>query len=89
MYEIGFMLFNRPSIFFISFVIMFNSFGLMLIYFIVFGDTFSSLMVDLTNSVTPNNFFGKRCSYVIILTGSLIPMVIKKELQVGKIAKKL
>lgn len=44
MHEIGFKLFNRLSIFMISGVITFTSFGLIIIYFMVFSGTFSSLI---------------------------------------------
>jgi len=37
LYEIGFMLLGRKSIFMISFIYLINAFGLMLIYFITFG----------------------------------------------------
>ena len=58
LFEIGYMLWKRNSIFFICTIIIMNSFGLMLIYFIVFGDTLSSLMINLLNSVDEHNFFG-------------------------------
>ena len=63
---------------------IFNSVGLMLIYFIVFADTLKSLIIDLT-SVTENDFMGKRQAYVIILAAVLIPVILKKEMQEFKI----
>lgn len=80
LFEIGYILFKRNSIFYICTIIILNSFGLMLIYFIVFGDTLSSLMQNLSNSVDENSFFGQRKAYVIILATLLIPLIIKKEL---------
>jgi amino acid permease len=38
-YEIGYMVHGRGSIFFLCSVFIINSFGLCMIYFIVFGDT--------------------------------------------------
>ena len=50
----------------------------MIIYFIGFGDTFSSLIVNFFSSVTEEDFFGQRKAYIIILTALLIPIIIKK-----------
>lgn len=80
MFEIGFILFNRSSIFFISAIIIFNSLGLIIIYFIVFGDTLKSLIHDFS-SESDNDFFGKRMAYVIILSVILVPIILKKELK--------
>mmetsp|Transcript_85117 Transcript_85117/g.117488 ORF Transcript_85117/g.117488 Transcript_85117/m.117488 type:complete len:156 (+) Transcript_85117:150-617(+) len=44
LYEIGFMLIGRKSIFMISGIMLINAFGLMLIYFITFGQTTASIM---------------------------------------------
>ena len=44
LYELGFVTMGRPSIFYISTVILINSSGLMLIYFMLFGDTFASII---------------------------------------------
>ena len=58
LFEIGFILFKRSSIFYVCTIIILNSSGLMLIYFIVFGDTLSSLMKNLNDSIDEDHFFG-------------------------------
>lgn len=85
LFEMGFILFKRSSIFYICVIIILNSAGLMLIYFIVFGDTLSSLVKNLNDSVDDDNFFGTRKAYVIILSTVLTPLILKKELQELKI----
>ena len=85
LFEIGYIIFKRNSIFLICSIIILNSFGLMLVYFIVFGDTLSSVVMNLNSNVTSDDFFGKRMAYVIILSLSLCPLILKKELQELKI----
>ena len=46
-YEIGYMLYARPSIFAISFILCINSAGMVTAYFYIFGDTFATLVVDI------------------------------------------
>ena len=46
LYEIGYILMGRTSIFVIASVIIINSFGLVIIYFIVFGDTAGQLIAN-------------------------------------------
>ena len=43
LYELGYIIAGRKTIFYISLVIGLNSFGLMMIYFIIFADSASSL----------------------------------------------
>ena len=80
LFEIGYVLFKRPSIFGVCGIIIFNSFGLMLVYFIIFGDTFKTIIRNLTTT-DAHHFFGQRGAYVIVICALLMPLVLKKELQ--------
>ena len=80
MHEMGFILFNRLSIFLISGVLTFTSFGLIIIYFMVFSGTFSTLILDST-SLPEDSFWGKKTIYVLGLSIFLLPFAVKKELQ--------
>lgn len=44
LYEIGYILYGRKSIFLLGSIVIVNSFGLCMIYFIVFGDTFADII---------------------------------------------
>ena len=44
MQEVGFVVLGRKSIFWISFIILINSLGLLIIFFSVFGDTAASIV---------------------------------------------
>jgi len=83
-FEMGYLLFERRSIFVICFVVWFNSFGLMLIYFILFAQTMQELVKDFGkksgkdfgDSVLIQQWF-----YAAILGLMLIPIIIKKQLE--------
>ena len=76
---------GRMSIYWISAIIMLVSFGLMMIYFIVFGDTFKTVVMALSAAITHTNFLGQRGCYVILIWIILLPLALKKELQELKI----
>ena len=84
-YELGFMLYGRPSIYYISAVIAIQAFGLMMVYFIVFADISRSIVVQVFE-LAPSSVFSSRACYCAILGVGLFPQIIKKELKELKIA---
>ena len=46
LYELGYMLMARKSIFLLSGTLVLNSLGLVMVYFIVFSDTMKSVATD-------------------------------------------
>lgn len=81
LYEIGYIIMGRSSIFILASIFIINSFGLCMIYFIVFGDTFGQLVA----SFYPNEDLGtvwytSRWCYSVPLAVVLIPICLKKEL---------
>ena len=81
LYEIGYMLFGRKSIFILASVFFLNGFGLCMIYFIVFGDTAGQLAASFTSDYELGDvWYTSRYCYSLPLALILIPIVIKKEL---------
>jgi len=80
MYEIGYMVLGRSSIFMVGFIQFLNALGLMLLYFIVFGDTSAQLVANVWNEGELDVFWCKRYFYVAILSVLMVPVILKKEL---------
>lgn len=86
MFEIGYYLFGRKSIFFISAMILIWSAGICLIVTIVLGETWGSLMEDIFSlDAETSGWFGVLvmnkpfwCVFVGIV---LAPVIVKKELK--------
>jgi amino acid permease len=57
---------------------MINALGLMMIYFVVFGDTSSQLIAALTGK--EDVFYTERWFYVCIIAGLLMPLILQKDL---------
>jgi amino acid permease len=83
MFEMGFLILGRASIYWISFIIFVNSFGLLIIFFNVFGETTKATMTNIfwadVDTNTPN-FGMKRECWIISLAVCLLPFVLMKEL---------
>ena len=74
---------GRCSIYLVSVMQLISSFGLMMIYFIVFGDTFASISRQLITS--KDNFWTSRVCYVMFLGALLTPLIVQKKLAELKI----
>lgn len=88
MYEQGFVLIGRPSIFLISFLTFINSFGLLIIFFGIFGSTMAQFLTNLFWADVPEdeaNFGMKKICWVMTLAILLLPAVLQKELAELKI----
>ena len=80
LFEIGYMILGRPSIFIQAAILIVNSMGLCMVYFIVFGDTTGQLVASIAGEEWTENFYTCRWFYDVILCVVLIPIVLKKEL---------
>ena len=74
------MIIGRSSIFFLASIFILNAFGLCMIYFIVFGDTFAALVGTLTHTDYDAEIYTTRWIYSVPLAVLLLPVVIQKEL---------
>ena len=79
LYELGFILFKRPSIFIISALISISGLGICILYFILFGKTFASVVNSLSG-LSGDNVFTKT-PFILGLGILLVPILVKKELQ--------
>jgi len=82
LYEIGYMLQGRKAVFLVGFIQFIHSFGLMLIYNIVFSDTAAQLVGGFC---TPPVLLGEawytsRWFYVLLLAVGMFPIIVKKEI---------
>ena len=81
LFELGFMLVGRKSIFIIGIILIINSLGLCLIYFITFGDTMGQLVASFVDGASlGSDWYCSRYFFVLILAASLVAVVLKKEL---------
>jgi len=80
LYEIGYMLSGRSTIFVNAIICVINSIGLMMIYFIVFSETMGQLVGSFWDKKLGEAWYSDKPTYVLGLGVLLIPVVIKKEL---------
>ena len=81
LYEIGYMIMGRKSIFLLASILIINSFGLCMIYFIVFGDTAGQLAASFVDGETLDSiWYTSRWCYSVPLAAVLLPICLKKEL---------
>lgn len=83
MYEQGFCLIGRTSIFVIALLTFIQSYGLIIIFFEVFGETMAQFMTNLFwADVLPGdeNFGMHKTCWIVSLGVLLIPFVVMKEL---------
>lgn len=80
LYEIGYMVQGRKSIFLVALIQTVNSTGLMLIYFIVFGSTAGQFVGGFTGYALDEIWYTSKWFYIVVLGISLSPVIVKKEL---------
>ena len=86
LYELGYILFKRPSVFILSAEIVIMGCGVCIIYFMLLGNTFGSVVGSIDGLKTVDTFYSgtsiqfTRTVYIIILSVILSPILMKKEL---------
>jgi amino acid permease len=86
LYELGYIVFKRPSIFILSALIAILGLGMCIIYFILFGDTCGSVLGALFGFNNVSTFYNganlefTRTVYIIVLSILLSPIMLKKQL---------
>lgn len=88
LFDIGFMLIGKKSIYIVSSAQFVMCSGLMMVYFIVFGDILSSMMSQLVFTAEEDKctVFTSRTFYIVLLGAVCFPFIIKKELKELKVA---
>ena len=79
MYEIGFLTIGRGSIFWIAFILFVNSFGLLIIFFSVFGANCGNLFKQLSGAAD-DDFGSGKIGWILGLAVLCLPFVLRKEM---------
>ena len=80
LYEIGYMSVGKASIYLVGGIQLINSFGCLILYFIVFGDTAAQFFGSFYGVSLGDAWYASKMVYVLILAGLLLPVVLKKDL---------
>ena len=81
LYELGYMIAGRKTIFIIAATMIVNSLGLCMIYFITFGDTMGQFVASFVEDTElDSEFYTSRYFFVLILAVFLMGVILKKEL---------
>ena len=78
LYELGYILFGRQSIFMISAILVFNAFGMCMIYFNLFASTAESLINY--DNILEEGFFTTLNYCKIGIALAVLPVCLKREL---------
>ena len=80
LYELGFMIQGRKTIFFVASAYICYCLGGCIIYFMTFGDTMGQLVASVTGGSLGSEFYCSRYFWVLILAVFLLTVVMKEEL---------
>jgi amino acid permease len=81
MFEIGYLIMGRPSIFAICFTIWINSFFLIVIFVSVFGNTATNVVVSIMGCTGDAcGIWGESYIYMLIIAVALLPTTFMKEI---------
>lgn len=88
LYELGYILFQRKAIFMISGILVLNSLGMCMVYFIIFGKTMGGIYAamflganDIESLTGFSHLMTHRIPWISLLAGFLLPIMMKKQLQ--------
>ena len=72
------MLCGTSSIYIVSFMVFFMCFGVMIVYFILFGNICKRIAASTYGNI---GFFDDKAFFVLLLGGVTLPLALMKELQ--------
>jgi amino acid permease len=82
LYDLGFLIFrSRIIVYVIAILLLITCSGLVVIYFILFGDIAASIVNTLSDNVEDDSFLASRTLYVLIISLLLSPLFYTKKLK--------